>query len=141
MTPYHPQCDGLVERFNRTLQDMLATTLHHHPFDWEDALFKVCFAYNMSVHTTTGFSQFYLMYGREPRLPVDIVYGTPTPEYLSVASYAHKTSKLLQEAYDQVRQCLSAGHEQQKQIYDKRVHGEPFKEGDTVWLLDTARTV
>ena len=41
-TAYHPQCDGLVERFNRTLQDMLATTVRDHPFDWEVALRKVC---------------------------------------------------------------------------------------------------
>ena len=35
-TPYHPQCDGLIERFNRTLLDMLATTCKDHPFDWAD---------------------------------------------------------------------------------------------------------
>ena len=55
-TPYHPQCDGLVERFNRTLLDMLAT-MHlykDHPFDWEDYIWKVCMAYNTSTQSTTG---------------------------------------------------------------------------------------
>ena len=65
-TAYHPQCDGLVERFNRTLQDMIATITVDHPFDWEEALPKVCIAYNTSIHSTTGYSPFYLMYGREP---------------------------------------------------------------------------
>ena len=57
-TPYHPQCDGLVERFNRTLLDMLATTTREHPFDWEDQIRKVCMAYNTSVHSSTGFTPF-----------------------------------------------------------------------------------
>lgn len=48
-SPYHPQCDGLVERSNRTLLNMLATTSQNHPFDWEDQLPKVCMAYNAVV--------------------------------------------------------------------------------------------
>ena len=49
-TPYHPQCDGLVERFNRTLLSMLATWTTNSPFDWEDQLRPVCMAYNTSIH-------------------------------------------------------------------------------------------
>ena len=136
-TAYHPQCDSLVERFNRTLQDMIATITFDHPFDWEEALPKVCFAYNTSIHSTTGYSPFYLMYGREPHLPIDIVYGTQSHSPISVNSFVQKSQKLLQQAFDQVRKHLSAGHQRQKDIYDKRIHGEPYKEGDTVWLLDT----
>ena len=73
-TPYHPQCDGLVERFNRTLLSMLATCAEGHPFDWEQQLRKVCMAYNISVQSSTGFTPFYLMFGRQARLPVDIIY-------------------------------------------------------------------
>ena len=53
-TTYHLLSDGLVERFNRTLTDMLATTAKEHPFEWERHLQKVCFAYNTSVHASTG---------------------------------------------------------------------------------------
>ena len=59
--PYHPQSDGLVERFNRTLTDMLVTTAKEHPFEWERHLQKVCFAYNTSVHASTG-QNFFLMF-------------------------------------------------------------------------------
>lgn len=132
-TAYHPQCDGLVERFNRTLQNMIATITTDHPFDWEEALPKVCIAYNTTIHSTTGYSPFYLMYGREPRLPIDIVYGTQSP---SPDNFVQQSHKLMEQAYHRVREHLSAGHQRQKDIYDKRVHGDPYQEGDIVWLLD-----
>ena len=43
----------------------------------------------------------------------------------------------MEEAYHRVRKNLSTGHQRQKDIYNKRVHGEPYAVGDTVWLLDT----
>ena len=54
-TAYHPQSDGLVERFNRTLQNMLATTTESHPATWENHVQKVVMAYNTSVQSSTGY--------------------------------------------------------------------------------------
>ena len=76
-TSYHPQCDGLVERWNRTLLQSLATSVSDHPENWDEFVTKICFAYNTSVHPTTGFSPFYLTFGRQARLPVDLMYGAP----------------------------------------------------------------
>ena len=78
-TPYHPQGDGLIEQFNRTLLDMLATTSHKYPLNWEEHIRKVCMAYNTSVQATTGYSPFYLMFGRNARLAVDIMFPTDKP--------------------------------------------------------------
>lgn len=77
-TPYHPQSDGLVERFNRTLLNMLSTTAVENPFEWEDHLRPLCMAYNMSVNPTTGYTPFYLMYGRQARMPIELVHGSPS---------------------------------------------------------------
>ena len=55
-TPYHPQGNGLVERFNHTLVDMLSTVSKDHPFLWENHIRAVCMAYNTSVQASTGFS-------------------------------------------------------------------------------------
>ena len=74
--PYHPQCDGLVERNNRIILDMIATTSWGHSFDWEDQMPKVCMAYNSSVHASTGYTPFFLLFGRQAKLPIDLVYGT-----------------------------------------------------------------
>ena len=55
-TPYHPQSDGLVERFNRTMLAMLASTVEEDPSNWEHHLRKVCMAYNTSVHPSMGYA-------------------------------------------------------------------------------------
>ena len=62
-TPYHPQSDGLVERLNRTLLNMLALATADHQTSWEDHLQGLCLAYNTSVHPTTGYTPFFLMFG------------------------------------------------------------------------------
>ncbi|KAL5505635.1 hypothetical protein EMCRGX_G007099 [Ephydatia muelleri] len=133
-TPYHPQGDGLVERFNRTLLDMLATTLKEQPTDWEDHLRKVCLAYNSSIQSTTGYTPFFLMFGRNVCLPVDLMYGTGKPDVVTYGEYATRLKKSIEAAYLRVRENVSKKHECQKQFYDRKCHGDPFEEGDLVWL-------
>ena len=135
-TPYHPQCDGLVERFNRTLLNMLTTCTEDHPWDWEQNIRKVCMAYNTSVHPSTGFSPFYLMFGRQARLPVDLIYGTgpQITDNQSVGEYAASLKNRVSEAFDLVRKNMSQHHVYQKELYDRKVHGQPFSTGDWVRL-------
>ena len=73
-TPCHPQSDGTVERLNRTLLSMLATTIADHPWDWEDNLRQLCYAHNTSVHSSTGHTPFFLMFSRQVRLLVDLAF-------------------------------------------------------------------
>ena len=81
-TPYHPQSDGLVEWYNRTLLSMLSTAAADHPFHWEDYLCHLCMAYNTSTHPTTGFTLFNLMFGSQDYMPIEIMYGSPnSPDY------------------------------------------------------------
>ena len=73
---YHPQADGLVERFHRTLIDMLAKKVKCTGRDWDDHLPYVLFSYRTSIQTSTRESPFYLLYGRDPQLPGDAVLST-----------------------------------------------------------------
>ena len=134
-TPYHPQCDGLIERFNRTLLDMLATTTHDHPFDWEDNIRKVCLAYNTSVQSTTGYTPFFLVFGRQARVPVDIMYATDKPSETTPGEFATTLQTALENAYSLVRSKTGAKQERQKEFYNRKVHGKPFSPGDQVWLF------
>ena len=78
-----PQCDGLVERYNRTLLDMLATCSKGNANNWENYVRPVCYVYNTSVQSSTGYTPHFLMFGREARLPVDLQFGTSFCDMLS----------------------------------------------------------
>ena len=115
---------------------MLATSTDKHPFDWEQQLRNVCMAYNSSVQSSTGFTPFYLMFGRQASLPVDIIYGTSTPdnEDQGVGQFAINLKKNMTEAFSLVRENMSKHHMHQKILYDEKIHGKPYKAGDWVWL-------
>ena len=74
-TPYHPASDGLVERFNRTLLMLFAMLAGEHRDDWDDLLPAVMMAYRSSVHESTGFSPYRLMFGRS--VPCRWMWGYP----------------------------------------------------------------
>ena len=73
-TPYHPQGNGQTERMNRTLINMLKALSEPAKKDWKSHLPKLAFAYNSTENKTTGFSPFYLMFGRESKLPIDLMF-------------------------------------------------------------------
>ena len=72
-TPYHPQCNGMCERFNKTLKEMLSKVSNEDPKNWDLAIPSLLFAYRETPHDSTGFSPFQLIYGANPRGPLDIL--------------------------------------------------------------------
>ena len=116
---------------------MLATAVQERPFEWEGHLRHLCMAYNTSIHPTTGYTPliiFYLMFGRQAWMPINVMYGTPTPRACTPTEYAEKLHQSLESAYRQVR--VQLGHKlcRQKDLYDRRVHGKPYECRDLVWL-------
>ena len=71
-TAYHPESDGLVERYNRTLTTMITAYAAEHQRTWDRYLPMLTMAYRSTPHESSGFSPNQLMLGREVSLPVDI---------------------------------------------------------------------
>ncbi|XP_069139202.1 uncharacterized protein [Argopecten irradians] len=79
-TPYHPMCNGLVERFNGTLKQMLRRMCSERPRDWDKYLSALLFAYREVPQESLGFSPFELLYGRTIRGPMMILKELLTKE-------------------------------------------------------------
>lgn len=116
-TSYHPQTNGLTERLNRTLTDMLSMYVSKDHHDWDVALPYVTFAYNSSRHDTAGFSPFYLFYGREPTLPLDTTIPLAAT---SATEYARDAIALADHARQIARTRLNASQTAQRHHYDVR---------------------
>ena len=77
-TPYHPQSDGLVERFNRSLLDGLSKVLEKEN-RWDTLVPLICMQYRASIHKATGCTPSLLLLGREIRMPLDVAYPPSQP--------------------------------------------------------------
>jgi hypothetical protein len=127
-TAYHPQTDGLVERQNQTMKQMIRTYINRKQDDWDELLPYLAFAYNTSANSTTGYSPYYLLYGREATLPVDVAMDW-TPE----SQLTHGIHEKLQIARRLAQENLIDAQNNQRRNYDvKRGEAEKFKIGDVV---------
>ena len=127
-TAYHPQTDGLVERQNQTLKQMIRTYVNRKQDDWDELLPYLSFAYNTSVHSSTGVSPYFLMYGREATMPVDVAMDW-TPES-QLSQGIHERMKM---ARRMAQENLIGAQNYQRRRYDER-HGQEnkFNIGDIV---------
>ena len=100
-TPYRPEGNGSCERFNRTLISMLGTLPEEFKAEWVNHVNTLTYAYNCTRSNATGFSPYYLLYGRNPLLPIDIEFGVITPDLTEVVTlkYVHRLQKKLEYAF------------------------------------------
>lgn len=132
-TPYHPQGNGQVERFNRTLLQMLRTLTDRQKTSWKESLNKLIYAYNCTRSEVTGFSPFYLLFGRSPRLPIDLLFGlTSETGKTDHRTYMEKWTREMQEAYDIARENAKKSADRSKKHYDGKVRSSVLYPGDRV---------
>lgn len=134
-TAYHPQTDGLVERFNRTLTDMLAKKVKKSGRDWDVQLPYVLFAYRTSMQESTRESPFFLLYGRDPRLPTEVALSpSPEDQNMDVDDYKAELVTGLSTAWEAARRNVERAQQKQKKFFDRRARDPGFRVGDRVFL-------
>ena len=139
-TPYHPICNGLVEKFNGTMKQMLRRLCDEEPRDWDRYINAMLFAYREVPQESTGFSPFELLYGRSVRGPMQILRNLWTKEqqtddvrnsYQYVVDLRGRIEKTLRIAHKNLREAQG----RYKHHYDKRSRPRRLKTGDEVLVL------
>ena len=134
-TAYHPQTDGLVERFNRTLTDMLAKTVEAQGANWDERLPYVLFAYRTSLQQSTLESPFFLLYGRDAQLPLEeVMCPEPTWHPIDLSDYKMELSSSMVEAWEIARTSIKKAQRRQKQQHDRKARDPKFVIGDRVFV-------
>ena len=137
-TPYHPQTDGLVERFNGTLKAMLKKFVNRSQKNWDEYLPYVLFPYREVPQESTGFSPFELLYGHRVRGPLDVLKEGWTGETESetpIAEYVVTMRDRLQEMTELVQTNLERSQSKQKRHYDRGTRHRSLDPGDQVLVL------
>lgn len=131
-TPYHPRGNP-VERFNRTLLQMLGTLSQPEKLHWKDYVKPLVHAYNCTKNETTGFSPDELMFGRQPRLPIDLAFGLPTdPNKLSHSQYVSNLKCRLEQSYKIASSTAQKNADRNKTRFDKHVVESNLEVGDRI---------
>ena len=134
-TPYHPQGNGQCERFNSTLCNMLGTLSEEEKSDWKSYLGCMTHAYNCTKHASTTYSPYFLMFGRHPRLPIDVEFGLPKHncgDNSSKSRYVQKLRRRLNYAYKKASKYSDQQTQKYKCSYDKSIKGPQLQEKDLV---------
>ena len=133
--PYHPESDGMIERFNRTCLMMLSMFVNDRRDNWHELLPFVMHAYRTSVHKSTGYSPFRLMMGEECSLPQDVSAAELRANRDNdIASHPFATwvRDALEVAYDHVRDSLQKTAAGRKRLYDTKAVNRKFPVGSLV---------
>lgn len=132
-TAFHPQTDGQTERANRTLEEMIRAYVNSCHDDWDMHLSALEFAYNNSVNPSTGFSPFFLNYGRHPATPLALSnpnVASPNPAAATFVRQLHEDSEVAAANVAKAQQV-------QKQNADKLRRDVKFAVDDQV-MVSTA---
>ena len=132
-TAYHPQGNGQCERFNRTIVQMMRTLSDDHKRSWHKHAQHLAHVYNCTINNVTGYSPFFLMFGRHPRLPIDLIFENVNEEdRKSYEKYAEDWRACMREAYERAGTAARQSQGRSHKHADRRAHSTLIAPGDRV---------
>ncbi|XP_060580696.1 uncharacterized protein LOC132737428 [Ruditapes philippinarum] len=139
-TPYHPMCNGLVEKFNGSLKQMLKRMCSERPTDWDKYLNAMLFAYREVPQESLGFSPFELLYGRSIRGPITILRElwsgkTENDEVKTTYQYVVDLQERLESTCKIAQQELEKSSIRYRKYYNRKARDRTFKKGSKVLVL------
>ncbi|UYV75458.1 hypothetical protein LAZ67_13000337 [Cordylochernes scorpioides] len=138
-TAYHPQTNGLTERLNRTIADMLSMYMDLDQKNWDEMLPFITFAYNTARQESTGFTPFFLVHGREAETTLDTIF--PYSSASEGEEFIQLVASRAEEARQIARHHIFKAQETNKLNYDARHKGKIYQPGDLVWIFTPIRRV
>ena len=135
------ETNGQCERFNRTLCDMLGTLEAEEKANWKAFIHTLTHAYNATRNSSTGYSPFFLMFGRHPRLPVDVAFGihrAGNGVTFAKSKYVDRLQRRLAHAYKTAKTFTDKESSRQKALFDKRSKDLRLQPGDLCLVKKTA---
>ncbi len=142
-TPLNPKSDGFIERFNRTMLNMVAALIDpdQNQQDWEEVLPFALMAYRSSVQESTGETPYEMLHGEEMELPIDLSSPIVEPEQERnmTTDYAQNLRQKLRTAHERVRENLKQAARRQKRNYDRGIITTVIPVESFVWLHQEIR--
>ena len=127
-SPYYPVGNGQCEQFNRTLHDLLRTLPPEKKRKWPEHLKELCYAYHATPHASTRCSPHYLLFGTDPKLPVDLLTCVPGGQEDPASNNGEWLilhQNRLRDAHQQVEDKLRAEATLRKQQFDRHRNVKP----------------
>lgn len=135
ISSYHPEGNSKCERMMRTILSMLARYLDENHSEWDLHIPLLMLAYRSQIHSSLGYSPYFLMFAREPRLPAEAELDTPcVRKNKTVAEYVDTLCTGLRQAREFSLRASNQRHARNKRVYEKRLNEHEFCPGDEVLL-------
>ena len=135
-SPYHAQTNGQVEHMNQTIIRMIGKLEEDRKACWSEHLPELLLAYNVTRSAVTGYSPYYLLFGRRPRMLVDYLFPTlcDSPHQTKMEVSVVAMQKRLKEAFTVARHLTSEEVARQCRYYDRKAGAAALQPGDNVMV-------
>ena len=136
--PYHAQTNGQVERMNQMIICMIGKLEEDKKACWSEHLLERLLAYNATCSAVTGYSPYYLLFGRRSRIPVDYLFPTrsDSPHQTKMEVSVAAMQKRLREAFALARRLTSEEAAKQRRYYDRKAGAVALQPGDVMVHTD-----